>query len=75
MSEYCSQCSPLEKKRFDIDLFQIALKLERGYTTSFLCEGCNNRAFYKDEEGLIYLVRFEKNDYNYYPLNIEDLIQ
>jgi hypothetical protein len=74
MCEYCSQCRPFEKS-FDIDLFQIALKLKRGYSTGFLCEGCTNRAVYKDEEGLIYVVRFEKNDYNYYKVNIEDLIR
>ena len=74
MAEYCSQCRAVEKS-FDIDRFQIALKLERGYSTGFLCEGCSNRAVYKDEQGLIYLVRFEKNDYNSYPVNIEDLIK
>ena len=74
MAEYCSQCRRFEKS-FDIDLFKIALKLERGYSTSFLCEGCSNRAVYKDELGLIYLVRFERNDYNYYLVNIEDLIK
>ena len=74
MAEYCSQCCPFEKS-FDIDLFQIALKLKRGYSTSFICEGCNNKAIYKDEQGLIYLVKFEHNDYKYYPVNIEDLIK
>jgi hypothetical protein len=73
MAEYCSQCRPF-KESFDINLFQIALKLKRGYSTSFNCEGCNNKAVYKDEQGLIYLVRFEDNDYKYYPVNIEDLI-
>ena len=73
MAEYCSQCSPFEKAK-DIDLFTIALKLERGYSTSFLCEGCSNRAVYKDEEGLIYLVRFENNDYHYTQVNIVELM-
>jgi len=72
MAEYCSQCTP--QKGFDIDLFEISLKLERGYSTAFICEGCNNRAIYKDEQGLIYLVRYEQDDYKYYPLNIEELL-
>ncbi len=74
MAEYCSQCSPLkEKLKSDIDLFTIALELERGYSTTFLCEGCNNRAIYKDEEGLLYLVKEEDGELKFYPVLIENL--
>jgi hypothetical protein len=37
----------------------IALETKRGYSTSFLCEGCNNRAVYKDEEEALYLIKLE----------------
>lgn len=74
MADYCSQCTPFNKKReYDIDLFTIALELERGYSTSFLCEGCNNRALYKDEEGLLYLVKQENYDLKFYPVLLENL--
>lgn len=64
MAEYCSQCSPF-KNHFDIDLFQIALKLNRGYSRGFICEGCSNRAIYKDEQGLVYLVKYINDVYIY----------
>lgn len=74
MAEYCSQCSPFkEQGEFDFNLFKIALKLKRGYSTSFICEGCNNRGVYKDEQGLIYLVKDENNELKFYPVNIEEL--
>jgi hypothetical protein len=74
MAEYCSQCTPFKKRRmYDIDLFAIARELERGYSTSFLCEGCNNRALYKDEQGLLYLVKAEDDDLKFYTELLENL--
>ena len=46
MSEYCSQCTPFENH--DIDLIKLALKVKKGHSINFHCEGCNNRAIYKD---------------------------
>lgn len=74
MAEYCSQCSPFNGQ-FDIDLFQIALALSREHSSAFICEGCNIKAIYKDEKGLIYLIRYEDDEYKYCPVNIEDLIK
>jgi len=73
MAEYCSLCSPFEGK-CDIDLMKIALKLERGHSTNFLCEGCNVRAIYKDDSGLLYLAKEEGNEIKLEPIHIEDLI-
>ena len=74
MAEYCSQCSPFKQQgKFDINLFKIALKLNRGNSTSFICEGCNNRAVYKDEQGLIYLVKDENGEMKFALINIEKL--
>ena len=74
MAEYCSQCSPFkEYGKIDINLFKIALKLNRGNSTSFICEGCNNRAVYKDEQGLIYLVKDENGEMKFALINIEKL--
>lgn len=72
MAEYCSQCSPFQGE-FDIDLFRVALDLKQGYVKKFLCGGCNNRGIYKDEQGLIYLVKSESNELNFVQVNIEDL--
>jgi hypothetical protein len=67
-------CPFKERRKYDIDLFTIALETKRGYSTSFICEGCNNRAIYKDEEGLLYLVKEEENkELKYYPVLIEEL--
>lgn len=73
MSDFCSQCSPF-KDEYDIDLFKIAIRLKRGHSKDFVCEGCSNRAIYKDEDGRIYLIRYEENDYKNFLINIEDLI-
>lgn|GEM_PF-1296490 len=56
MAEYCSQCSPY-KAEHDHDLLALALQLPAGHSTSFLCEGCANRAIYRDEEDRIYLAK------------------
>lgn len=74
MAEYCSQCSPFkEEGEFDFDLFKLALKVKRGHSLNFLCEGCNNRGIYKDEQGLIYLVKDENRELIFQHVNIEDL--
>ena len=73
MPEYCSQCSPF-KNRFDIDLFKIALKLKKGHSASFLCEGCENRAVYKDDKGLLYLAKVINGETELVDILIEDLI-
>lgn len=75
MAEYCSQCSPFKLNgEWDIDLLQIALKLEPGRSESFLCEGCNNRAVYKDEKGLLYLGKQEGKEINLHPVAVEELM-
>ena len=74
MSEYCSQCAPsLDMQDYDIDLIKLALKVKRGYSINFLCEGCNNRAIYKDETGLLYLGKLENKEIKLYPVKIEEL--
>lgn len=55
MAEFCSDCSPFDE--FDINLFTIALDLKPGHSETILCEGCNIKAVYKDEEGLVYLAK------------------
>jgi hypothetical protein len=59
MSEYCSQCNPFVSE-YDIDLHILALKVEPGHSINFLCEGCDNRALYKDEDGKLYILRKEE---------------
>ena len=67
MAEYCSQCMFLGE--YDIDLQMLALELEPGHSINFLCEGCENRAIYKDEEGKLYLLRKDK----LHPVNFDEL--
>ena len=38
MSEYCSKCSPFENG-YDIDLAEIALKLDNERSVNIFCEG------------------------------------
>ena len=38
MSEYCSKCSPFENE-YDIDLAEIALKLDNERSVNIFCEG------------------------------------
>ena len=73
MAEYCSQCTPFEGKS-EFNLFRIALSLKRGHSVNFLCEGCDNRAIYKDEEGSLYLAKLDGKDVKLYPVKIEELI-
>ena len=74
MAEFCSQCSPFDNE-YDIDIFQIALKLKKGHSKNILCEGCNIRAVYKDEQGLLYLGKLENKEIKLYPIKLEELIK
>lgn len=75
MSEYCSQCSPFkEMGEWDIDLFLIALVLKEGRSESFLCEGCNNRSLYKDEDGIFYLGKLINGEIKLFEVKIEELM-
>jgi hypothetical protein len=75
MSEYCSQCSPFKKQgEWDIDLIKIALHLKNGHSKNILCEGCSNRAIYKDEEGHLFLAKQVYDEHKLFPVNIEDLL-
>ena len=68
MSEYCSKCSPFEND-YDIDLAEIALKLDNERSVNIFCEGyCKIRAIYKDEKGNLYLAREVNGDINNVPL-------
>ena len=71
MSEYCSRCSPLDS--WDYDLVKIALDLENGHSESFICEGCNIRAIYKDESGNLFLALKTRMQVELHPVNIEEL--
>lgn len=75
MSEYCSQCSPFKDRGgFDYNLIKIALELEQGHSYSFVCEGCLNRAIYKDEEGRLYLAQLKYGSkLEWLEVNLEDL--
>ena len=72
MADFCSQCSPFDNE-YDIDLFKIALKLQKGASENILCEGCNIRVVYKDEEGLVYLGRLENEEIKLYLVKLEEL--
>jgi hypothetical protein len=58
---------------YDFDLFKMAIKVKRCRSISFICEGCNNRAVYKDENGNLHLVKKENGEMVFYPVNLEDL--
>jgi hypothetical protein len=55
-------------------LFKIVLKLKKGYSTSFLSEGCENRAVYKDDKGLLYLAKRIKGEIELFEVSLEDLM-
>ena len=74
MSSFCSQCCKKHHIEPDIDLFKIALYLENGRSTSFICQGCNNRAIYKDEMGNLYLAKYVNEEISLFPVNIANLI-
>ena len=71
MAEFCSQCET--DGNWDIDLLQIALELKKGYSIPFLCEGCNGRALYKDEQGLLYLAKKVEDKIELFKTNLEEL--
>jgi len=73
MAEYCSRCSPFENE-FDINLFRIALNLKKGYSETFLCEGCSNRGIYKDDTGRLYLAKSVEGEIVLKSINIEELL-
>ncbi|GAB3179475.1 hypothetical protein GCM10027291_45740 [Telluribacter humicola] len=73
MAEFCSECTPFEYP--DIDLAAIALDLSPGRSESFICEGCNNRAVYKDEKGGLYLAKAEDGVIKLHPVIIEQLMK
>jgi hypothetical protein len=70
MAEFCSICEP---EYFDIDLTSIALELTPGHSIELLCEGCNIRAVYKDESGILYLGRLTGTEISLEPIEIEKL--
>lgn len=59
MAEFCSICEP---NYFDINLPEMALDLEPGHSENILCEGCNVRALYKDESGILFLAKLVDNE-------------
>lgn len=73
MAEFCSQCSPFEE--YDIDLKKMALTLRKGYSQSFLCEGCSNRALWRDENGQLSLIRITNGKEETLEVSLDDLIQ
>ena len=68
----CSRCEP---DYYDIDLTKIALDLEQGYSSHFICEGCGCLGVFKDEKGLLYLVFRERQsrDVRFDKVVIEEL--
>ena len=62
MAEYCSKCYFRYGMKEDFDLPQIAYKLKRGYSQTFICEGCSIRGLYKDNEGLTYVYYLEEQN-------------
>lgn len=73
MAEFCSQCSPFGDQ-YDIDLFEIAMNLEPGYSEAFVCEGCNIRGVYKDEERKVYLAKEVNKEIELKEVLVETLI-
>jgi len=70
MAEFCSRCEP---EYNDLDLMEMALELEPGYSEQFICEGCGCRGIYKDDEGLLYLIFKEGKEVELRQVNIEDM--
>jgi len=52
---------------------KIAINLRRGYSQSFLCEGCNIRGIYKDENGNLFLGRDVDGKIVEEPVNLDEL--
>ncbi len=70
MADFCSICEP---DFFDINLTEIALELDPGRSESFICEGCNLRAVFKNESNALYLGRLVDGELVLEPIHIEDL--
>ena len=73
MAEFCSQWDDKYGLGNDYNLPEIALKLKRGRSVNILCEGCNIRTIYKDDDGFIYLGRVEENEIILQKVSIEEL--
>ena len=74
MAEYCSLCFKEDVSTgYDYNLYKIANKLEKGYSTSFLCEGCSRRAIYRDEEGLYYIAIDNGKEFEWQDIELKDL--
>ena len=73
MAEFCSLCTIYEDE-IDFDLFQIALNLENGISEPILCEGCNIRAIYKDENGNLFVIKLIEKELIPKSISIEELI-
>lgn len=74
MSEFCSQCADKYFEYPDIKLFKIALSLKKGRSVSFLYESCNNRGFFKDEEGKLYLTKLIEKEVKLFPVTVDELM-
>ena len=73
MAEYCKDCSLWEDK-YDIDLFWIATTLKKGRSENFICEGCNMRVVFKDENGQLYLGKDVDGEIVLTEVRIEELM-
>lgn len=54
----------------------MAIKLRKGHSYDFLCEGCSNRALYKDDEGQLWIYQAQDgtNELKPVPVTIAKLI-
>ncbi len=66
MAEYCSQCSPFGEA--DYNLTKMAIQLKRGHSFNFLCEGCSNKAIYKDNEGQLWVYQIQQGSSELKPI-------
>ncbi|HBF20136.1 MAG: hypothetical protein CMI36_04565 [Owenweeksia sp.] len=73
MKNHCSQCNPSGMAQFN--LTKLALGLERGHSYSFVCEGCDNSAIYKDESGFLWLAKSinSEDNFEWVEVGLEDL--
>jgi hypothetical protein len=74
MPHFCSQCGNRINKEADINLFLMAVSLQNGRSISFICEGCNNRAIFKDDNGNLYLAKYVNNEISLFPVNISEIV-
>lgn len=66
MAEFCSRCTPLIRIP-DILLPLERIKLKKGEQINFVCEGCNNRGMYKDEDGRTFLIKLIDKEFKLIP--------